>query len=357
MKRRQFLGAAGGAALALGAFSTTKLSKASLALKNWVWISGGGARTPEEWRNRFARFSEAGIRGVLVSGGDVATLSAAAHSQGLEFHRWIWVLNRNGDRWAQESHREWFTVSRNGDSSLDKPPYVGYYKWVCPTRPPVREYLSKIVGEIANDRNVDGVHLDYIRHSDVILPIGLWSKYDLVQDSEHPEFDFCYCDVCRETFRELTGQDPIAMLDPAQNEAWREFRWNSVTELVTLLAEVVHDRDKPISAAVFPTPTIARRLVRQDWGRWPLDAFFPMAYNKFYNKGVDWIGTATREGVTALAGEAPLYSGLYVPDLSPGELYDAVRFARREGAAGVSLFGTGQLTDEHLTRFSEAIAE
>ena len=45
---------------------------------------------------------------------------------------------RNGDAWVQENHPEWFTVSRNLESSLEHPPYVGYYKWVCPSRGPVR---------------------------------------------------------------------------------------------------------------------------------------------------------------------------------------------------------------------------
>ena len=49
------------------------------------------------------------------------------------------------------------------------------------------------VAHIVEMNAVDGVHLDYVRHCDVILPRGLWERYDLVQDIEHPEFDFCYC--------------------------------------------------------------------------------------------------------------------------------------------------------------------
>ncbi len=145
-------------------------------MKNWTWVHGGGEASPEEWRRRFARVREAGIEAVLVGGGDTEVLSTAARAEDLEFHRWIWILNRNGDEWAKQNHPEWFTVSRNGESSLEKPPYVGYYKWVCPTRPPVREYLRGIIDEIAADPNIDGVHLDYIRYCDVILPVGLWAK-------------------------------------------------------------------------------------------------------------------------------------------------------------------------------------
>jgi uncharacterized lipoprotein YddW (UPF0748 family) len=143
--------------------------------------------------------------------------------------------------------------------------------------------------------------------------------------------------------------------DPTQDVAWREFRWNSVTGLVEDLAEAVHAHGKPITAAVFPTPAVARKLVRQAWDEWPLDAFFPMIYHEFYEEELPWIGTATREGVDALAGAAPLYSGLYLPSLTPADLGEAVRIASAAGAAGVSLFPMGRLSDEHLAQLREAL--
>jgi len=256
---------------------------------------------------------------VLVGGGNTDVHSHAAHEAGMEFHRWIWTLNRNGDAWVKENHPEWFTVSRNGLPSLDHPPYVGYYKWLCPTRSAVREYLRDSILEVARDPAVDGVHLDYIRHCDVILPSGLWSRYNLIQDREYPEFDFCYCDACREAFAATHHRDPLEVPDPPSDEAWRRFRWDSVTGLVRELAEAVHGSGgpsehlasdptaqsprstlrptgpgKPISAAVFPSPTIARRLVRQAWDEWPLDAVFPMLYHSFYE--ASWSGSVVASG-------------------------------------------------------------
>ncbi|MGD2217052.1 MAG: family 10 glycosylhydrolase [Gemmatimonadales bacterium] len=360
MKRREFLERLGATAAGLGILPTTTLccserESSPPAMRNWTWVHGGGEVTSDEWRRRFGRIKRAGIDGVLVSGGDAETLAEAAHREGLEFHRWIWTLNRSGDTWVKEHHPEWFTVSRNGESTLEKQPYVGYYKWLCPTRPSVRDYLRGVVEELARQPTIDGVHLDYVRHSDVILPVGLWSKYNLIQDREYPEYDFCYCDVCRETFREQTGVDPLELPDPTEDVAWREFRWDSVTRLVEVLAEAVHAHGVPISAAVFPTPTVARKLVRQAWDEWPLDAFFPMIYHEFYEEELAWIGTATREGVDALAGSTPLYSGLYLPSLTPEDLGEAVRLARTAGAAGVSLFPMGRLSDEYLARLRRAL--
>ncbi len=316
----------------------------------WAWVHGGAEPRDGSWAAHFARLESAGFHGVLVGGGDGPALAAAAHDAGLAFHRWIWVLNRNGDEWARENHPEWFTVSRNGESSLTHPPYVGYYRWVCPRRSEVRDYLRDVVRRVAREEGVDGVHLDYIRYPDVILPRGLWEKYNLVQDTELPEFDFCYCDVCRDVFRQRHGIDPLELPDPPADRAWREFRWESVTLAVRDIAEVVHEEDREVTAAVFPTPDLARRLVRQEWETWPLDAVFPMIYHSFYEEPVSWVSEATREGVDALAGRRPLYTGLYLPALTPEELAQAVAFAREGGASGAALFESGGLTDEHLDR-------
>lgn len=324
--------------------------------RGWTWVHGGGSAYASEWRRRFARIRAAGITGVLVSGGETPVLSVAARGEGLEFHRWLWIMNRSGDAWVKEQHPEWFSVSRNGESSLTKPPYVGYYQWLCPTRPEVREYLRGRLDEVARDPAVDGVHLDYIRHPDVILPRGLWEKYGLVQDHELPEFDFCYCDVCRETFRAQNGTDPRSLPDPEANLPWRQFRWNSVTETVRVLSAAVRGRGKPITAAVFPTPAIARRLVRQAWEQWPLDGVFPMLYHRFYLQDLPWIGASAREGVEALGGSELLVAGLYLPDLTPAELGRAVGIARDAGASGVSLFEMGGLSDAHLAALKGMLA-
>ncbi len=365
MKRRDFFRvAAGGMAAATFSFETGGCA-GSPPFQLWTWVHGGGDRTPEDWRTQYGRLAEAGYQGVLVSGGDTGIHASAAHAAGLEFHRWVWTLNRNGDEWVKATHPEWFTVSRDGNSSLDHPPYVDYYRWLCPTRPEVRAYLTQSILEIAQDAQVDGVHLDYVRHCDVILPRGLWSKYDLIQDREYPEFDFCYCEACREAFSSVYNTDPLKLLDPPMDDAWRRFRWDGVTRLVRDLAEAVHgvpsspthsslrsaQSGKAISAAVFPTPTIARRLVRQAWDEWPVDTIFPMLYHSFYEKGLEWIGEGVREGLLALAsrndkgsdpGDAPgpqnILAGLYLPALSGEERLRAVEIAREAGAHGVSFF-------------------
>ena len=366
MKRRDFVSGAGALGLGLGilgsaAFSSSiagRFSPSRNDFGGWLWIGRRPEKSPAEWQALFARLRGAGFRGILVGGGFDPAMADAAHSADLEYHRWMWILNRAGDTWARENHPEWFTVSRNGDSTLDVPPYVNYYRWVCPSRAPVREYLQRSIDEAAAQPGLDGIHLDYIRYCDVILPRGLWERYDLVQDRELPEYDFCYCDECREQFEGLTGRDPLEVADPPSDPDWARFRWDSVTRVVTELSEVTHARGLSISAAVFATPALARKLVRQAWDEWPVDRLFPMLYHPAYEPDIPWIGRSVEEGLRALAGSnTELNAGLYLPALAPEELAEAIRLSREAGAAGFSLFDINPLTDDHIAAVQATMRE
>jgi len=306
--------------------------------RHWIWTSSDPNATEEALARRLDEIGEAGVGGLHVAGAD-PRFHRLARARGFEVHAWIWTLCR-GDRELRERHPDWYAVSRDGISTLEDPPYVDYYRFLCPTRAGVREHLTSIVSRFADLPDLDGIHLDYVRYPDVILPKALWARYGLVQDRELPRFDFCYCSECRESFRRESGEDPLALPDPPSDPRWRAFREARITSLVNHLAATVRRKGKRLSAAVFPTPAIARKLVRQDWSRWDLDAVFPMIYHRFYDEPIDWIGEAVRAGRAALPPERPLYAGLYLPDLGDPEDFErAVRTAMAGGASGVSLFG------------------
>ena len=103
------------------------------------------------------------------------------------------------------------------------------------------------------------------------------------------------------------------------------------------ITRAVKARGGKISAAVFPGPTMAKAMVRQDWANWHLDAYFPMIYNGFYNEGPAWIGRSVKESVQAVNGRAKIYAGLYLPALQE-DFEAALDAAFDNGASGVSLF-------------------
>ena len=358
MNKRKFIKQLGiGSATILGApilFQACRGSEANESdFKLWIW-TGGGNKSTEDWDKEFAGLAELGFHGVLVGGGKVVLEMAipVAKKYGLEIHAWLWTMNRPGDQTAQQ-HPEWYAVSREGNSSFDVRPYVDYYQWLCPTKPEVQEFVFNGMMDVCDTEGLDGIQLDYVRYCDVILPRGLWEKYDLVQDHEMPEFDFCYCEDCRSKFKSAQGYDPLDLEDPSQDDKWKQFRYDSITNLVNKIAAGVHERKKKISASVFATPSLARMMVRQAWDEWDLDFVFPMVYYKFYAEDLSFMKRATEEGLTALNGSKPLYTAFYLADKNNEELKEAIEQVQQTDANGMAFYDYGLMNES----FQKIIAE
>jgi len=341
MNKREFLKAGLLAGIAaqlplISDASVTASNKKKKKIKNWIWTNPNQKDTDDDLKARYTAFKSAGVTGIFFEA-DSERHFRAAKALGLEAHRWIWTFNRAE---LVTVHPEWYSKNRNGDSCADKPPYVNYYRWLCPSRPEVQQYLEQQVSDILDKDYVDGIHLDYVRYCDVILPVNLWSKYSIVQTSELPQYDYCYCEVCRAKFKEEYGTDLADIQYPEASLSWRLFRYNNIIRVVNGISAIAHQHKKLITAAVFPTPEVARRNVRQDWTNFKLDGVCPMIYHGFYKEKVSWIGDAVAEGVHFLAGSFPLYAGLYLSDFkSDDELRQGMETAFKNGASGLSLFG------------------
>ncbi len=321
--------------------------------KHWVWINPDHKDKEAELQKKYRQYHEAGIRGIFFEE-DSEMHYRAAKSQKLEAHRWMWTMNR-GEKELLKAHPEWYAINRKGESCADKPPYVNYYRWLCPSREEVQQYLEADVRKLLSKDYIDGIHLDYVRFCDVILPVNLWENYKIEQTKELPEYDYCYCDVCRTKFKEWRGEAIENIEYPEASLSWRLFRYNAITNVVNKLAAVAKESKKPITAAVFPTPEVARRIVRQDWTNWNLNGVCPMIYHGFYKEDVRWIGDAVSEGVRFLNGRFPLYAGLYLPDFkNTAELQQGMEYALQNGAGGISLFG--DVSEDVLTALKRASA-
>lgn len=321
-------------------------------VKNWMWERIKEKWSDEQYAAHFKKAHECGISGILFEGYDERVYRLCKEA-GLEAHYWLWTMNR---RDLLEKHPEWGAVSRSGKSTYDNPPYVDYYRFLCPTHPEVADTIAADYLRCANLKYVDGMQLDYVRFPDVVLPTSLWGNYGIDQSSELPDYDFCYCDLCREEFRKQTGRDPLLEQYPAQDQSWLNFRLDAITKVVRKIHETLAADGKFLSAAVFPGPSMATKMVRQDWGNWPLPAYFPMIYNGFYNEGPEWIGRSVAESVKAVGGRAAVYVGIMYPDLKKGNDFEvALDAAYGNGAAGVSFFDGPD--DEGLERLKRYLDE
>jgi len=338
----------------------------------YVWTGHQKEMSDTELKEKFKDLKNKGIDGLMYSGGqDPETykrVGKIVKEVGLEFHTWIPTMVQGEDKKLDTTL---YALNGLGESAFDKPAYVPYYKFLCPNKDEVYDFLANLYGNIADIKEVDGIHLDYIRFPDVILARGLWDKYGLVMDKEYPQFDYCYCDKCVSDFHEISGINIKEVEDPSAIEEWKQFRYDLITKLVNRLADLVHSKNKKINAAVFPGPnSVAKKIVRQEWDKWNLDAFYPMNYNDFYLEDTKWIGEVTKEGVLLTNNSKPIYSGLFIcpnpekktkePDpenhgLLPEELADAIKESMVNGAAGICLFTPERMKDAHWVEFKKAI--
>ena len=323
------------------------------ALKNWSWITVNETRSADDWKRLFHTMREAGIRAILpeiydgrhayfpsqrlpVKTDILSKILPLAIAEGLEVHAWMWSMPCMIEE-IMKKHPDWYNVNAKGESAIDKPAYVPYYKFLDPGRPEVREWVQGTVKELAGIAELTGVHLDYIRHPDAILPSGLWQKYGIVQDKVYPPYDYGYTEYERREFKKQYGLDPIQIADPEHHQQWVQYRLDMVTGLVNdYLAPAAHARKKLITAAVFPGPTLARQMVRQDWGAWRLDAFLPMLYNNFYQAGPEWVKKQVQEAVDTTG--KPIYSGLFIHNIDQSAVKLLLENAFAGGASGVALF-------------------
>ncbi|RPH31175.1 Tat pathway signal protein [bacterium] len=374
MDKRSFLKLLGAGALGLAAGRLLPSSQPLFAgtpppkRKYWAWVTKDFNPTSDGWKRQLALMRESGIDAILpeiyesrhafygskhlpVTEARLEKILPLAKAEGMEVHAWMWSMPCNVEEVVRD-HPEWYVVNRKGESAAEKPAYVPYYKFLCPSQPGAQEFVRTTVKELSQYDELTGVHFDYIRFPDVILPTGLQPKYGITQDREYPEYDYCYCDVCRHDFEQETGTDPLKLSDPAANDAWKQFRYKRISRLVNdILIPVVHEHKKMASAAVFPN----WENVRQQWSTWHLDAALPMLYHGFYDKGIDWIGEQTKKEVEEMKNGAPIYSGLFVPQLRPEEMPQAIDTALKAGASGVVLFAGPLMTEEHWRAFAQAV--
>jgi len=152
------------------------------------------------------------------------------------------------------------------------------------------------------------------------------------------------------TVRVIEGGDPLVrIVFPQEDDYFIQM------QEIEIIADAVHKKGKEISAAVFPTPAIARKLVRQDWERFNLDAFMPMIYFNDYNGDLDWVANVVREDVSVLQGRASLFAGLNMGHVRDYGISRVVEVCFENGAQGISFFTGNGMTEIELEEFSKIL--
>ncbi|MFN8578674.1 MAG: family 10 glycosylhydrolase [Candidatus Sericytochromatia bacterium] len=197
-----------------------------------------------------------------------------AHNNGLEVHPWIWTFRVKSPDYGDpllSKYPDWASIKEN-PSPKDREAL-----FFSPSSPQARELITKIIMEIVEGYDIDGLLMDYIRFDETNNEDILSKKY------------------FRAYYLEKFGIEPpyrIEKKDPIFVE-WQIWRENQVTEMVKNVRKRIK-QTKPnvnLGVAVFRTEGEGRLLKMQDWRLWAsnhyVDYICPMLYtNEAYN--LDW---------------------------------------------------------------------
>ena len=336
--------------------SEKKAEKSSEYPMFWTWLD---YRPGMNFDSVCAIMKETGLDGVMLNAptpDDYRKAIPVAQKYGIEVYAWLWTLNLEHDRAKiVKEHPGWLSVNRKGESLADTRAYVDHYKFMCPALPEVREHVINKVKAYCEVDGLNGIAIDYHRFVDVILPTTLWSRYNIVQDKEYPEFDYGYHPEMIRIFKEKFGYDPRDQEDPSTDEKWLQFRCDQITEVANEIAEVVHSYGKVMAASPFPTPAMSRKMVRQDWGKWNLDIVFPMVYHNFYTGDVSFISDCTIENVRDKNSMTTLFTGM--TGSNSQVMFKSMDAALKNGAEGVAIFTINSLRSPEIRERFKAYSD
>ncbi|MDJ0705183.1 MAG: family 10 glycosylhydrolase [Leptolyngbyaceae cyanobacterium MO_188.B28] len=279
-----------------------------------------------------------------------------AHERNIELHAWIWVfaagnqlhntiLNLPADYPGPllNAHPEWAAYDHLGNMI----PRGQTKPFLDPANPEVRNYLLRLLSEMVNNYDLDGIQLDYIRYP--FQDPGANRTYG-------------YGVAARRQFMQMTGVDPITLsprTDPFQPlaeqrrqqhlwERWTEFRIQQVNDFVAEASQVVKRQhpDVVVSAAVFAHSEHDRlQKLQQDWGTWAergdIDWIVLMSYASDTNRLEQLVHPWLVENDY---GSTLVLPGIRLLNLSQSATIDQVQALRDLPTGGYALFAAANLT-------------
>jgi uncharacterized lipoprotein YddW (UPF0748 family) len=293
-----------------------------------IWVQAEAADTPQDADRMISHVKRGGLNTILyeIGAGDVnyrskllpqsryvtsqydplAYVVKQAHANGLKVQAW-WSCGPAPDSEAFRARYPTFDVAL-----MAAIPHGAH--WLNFSLPEVKQFVGDVVLEIAQNYDVDGIHLDYIRYPDDLDPNGgTFSAGDV-------------SGTVQSVYQRLKAVKPGTEL----------------TAAVASDQSDAHDR-------------------RQNWADWLaggyIDRVFPMAYfdpGRTYLSGGRWtleIDAGQWQGLTHPERIAPGLRALYndgSTPKTPEQFMAQVELCKKYGFGDMSLFDERTVTDEIL---------
>ncbi|MCZ6465260.1 MAG: family 10 glycosylhydrolase, partial [Proteobacteria bacterium] len=297
-------------------------------------------------------------RQILASVGHdtLEDLIERAHAAGIRVHAWVNVLSLSHNLDAplvRDLGPGAVHVDRRGRSLLSYPglempaPDGDWYRmgtrgvYLDPAAPGVSERLAATFAElVARYPCLDGLHLDYVRHPDV-LPFVPGSRFGV-------GMDFGYGEGSRLRFQRETGLRAPVEGSMVNTNRWDEWRRQKVTELVARIRSEAQAA-RPgllLSAAVASHVDRAYLSLAQDWKGWLeaglIDVAVPMAYtldDRLFRYQVESFASGPD------ADRIWPGLGVWLFAENPEGALEQLEILRAAGAAGEALFSYDSIAD------------
>ncbi len=266
----------------------------------------------------------------------------SAKKRGIRLHAYMNVLpgwrglkdppRAAGQFWT--AHPEWFMVDSLGQRMR---PTSGWYAFLNPALPEVRDHLTKLVAELAR-YDIAGLHLDYIRfpydYKDVAPQ--LYPKASATEIAKRS--DFSYDRYSTEQVRQRYSGN------------WGAFRRESVSQIVAGLNKTFKkQRGQPciISSSVLADFDNGYKSAFQDSRRWAkeqlVDWLVPMNYNAVL---FDERLLNIRKSLGRSATASQLVVGIDCK-ATPFEIRRQIAAVKKAGCRGYALFAYSLLYEKH----------
>ena len=262
---------------------------------------------------------------------ELKTMIEAAHRHGLEFHAWKVNFNASAGMRAGAGPAAMFAQMK-ADDRLMRDINGVQTAALNPGDPRNRQLEVDAMLELVEKYDVDGVHFDYIRYTE----IGGDGKEN---------FDFDYGDVSRREFEKARGSKvenwPADVFAGALKVEYEDWERENINDVVKRVYDATKAR-KPnvqVSAAVWRANRKYRAGIKQDWTRWAREGWLDFVVPMDYTADAERFTRDMKEQIPNVAGHIPFAAGIgtYLQK-APADVVKQIEIARRSGADGYVLF-------------------